>query len=501
MWRTYLAAAVVILCTPAIAFGMAYDWSNPNGGEWTDPQNWGGNNYPKYFFDLAIFSLLESYEVDASAAEDVSIAAMIVRAGDIQLRSPASMGTVLNIEGVLAPASLALMEGSLTTNDAHTIGDQASVTLYPGTALVAGASRTHALFITAGGTLRGSGGQVQGKEVRNFGMIDPGLTPGTSGDLTFSPGGLNQFAGGQLHIDLTSGGHDRVVADQAILSGRLSVALEPGYVPSEGDRFEVLSTSSAIQGQFDLISWPEGPAEFDLEYGEQSVSILVTRVAAPPASASLDIKPGSCPNMVNINSKGVTPVALMVPDEWVETEIGPEHVLLEGVAATKASWEDVSEPVEDACACEERDADGVKDLVLKFSTEELAEALGEVGDGEEVMLSLEATLPDGTVLTATDCIRVVNKSKVKAGKGSRKHSVDDAAVSSYGSTVSFRIDVAGPVRVDVFDLQGRLVERVFESTMSPGELRVQQPQGTAGGVFFYRLQTTAGTTTTKVFHR
>ena len=74
---------------------------------------------------------------------------------------------------------------------------------------------------------------------------------------------------------------------------------------------------------------------------------------------SIDIKPGSCPNSINLKSKGVVPVAVLTTDYFDAANVDPETVRLEGVAAVKWAMDDF-------------DGDGDLDLVLHFSTQELA---------------------------------------------------------------------------------------------------------------------------------
>lgn len=498
MWKTLLIGALVVFCVPSTSHAIAYDWTNPEGGTWTESVNWGSNSYPQYFWDLAVFSLPGNYEVDASTSGGVSIAAMIIRAGDVQLKAPSDMGTVLNIQGELAPASLTLSQGSLSTNDVHLIGSEGAVTLAPGTALLAGMTRAYAVSVSAGGSLFGDEASIEGNVVRNFGMIDPGMSPGESGMLTFSPGGLQQFPEGTLHIDLTGAGHDRLVVDQVSLAGKLVVALASDYIPELGDRFEIISSTQPLSTTFDLVVWPVGPAEFDIEYGPSAATIVVTYVSAPAATASLDIKPGSCPNRVNTTSRGVLPVALLLPDTISPDDVDLTHVFLQGVPVLRAGVEDVSSPVDEACSCQEREPDGVDDLVLKFDTQEVLATLGDVQDGDEIELTLEAELTDGTVLTASDCIQILKRGK-KSGKKVTASSV--RPVNSSGSRIAFRVSEPGAVKLDVFDIHGRLVKRLVEDTFEPGEFTVDGLKQAAQGVYFYRLQTRSGVTTVKVLHR
>ncbi len=68
---------------------------------------------------------------------------------------------------------------------------------------------------------------------------------------------------------------------------------------------------------------------------------------------------------------------------------------------------DVATPFDDeACICHEQGADGIDDLSLKFSTEEMTRALKLDGEsrGDTIALVLRGTLQDGSAFEGIDCI-------------------------------------------------------------------------------------------------
>ena len=87
--------------------------------------------------------------------------------------------------------------------------------------------------------------------------------------------------------------------------------------------------------------------------------------------------------------------------------------LLEGVSPLRGSYEDVASPVaEDTdCACTTEGTDGYMDLALKFETQEILSALGELIDDEMWVLHLTGNLKDGTPIEGTDCIVIKKKGK------------------------------------------------------------------------------------------
>ena len=119
---------------------------------------------------------------------------------------------------------------------------------------------------------------------------------------------------------------------------------------------------------------------------------------------AVDIKPGSCPNPINVKSNGVLPVAIVNTGFFDIEDIDPDTIQLEGVPPLRWSYEDVATPygnpcdelVVEKCECNELGPDGFVDLVLHFDTQDIVAALGEVCDGQVLVLELNAELFDGT---------------------------------------------------------------------------------------------------------
>lgn len=138
-------------------------------------------------------------------------------------------------------------------------------------------------------------------------------------------------------------------------------------------------------------------------------------------SVSVDIKPGSCPNPVNVRSGGVLPVAVLGTGEFDVAGIDVSTIRLTregyeevGVAPIRYSYEDVATPYEgaEACGCHELTGDGYTDLTLKFDRQELVETLGLTDEaGKTIPLTVTGSLLDGTVIEGSDCIWVLAKGK------------------------------------------------------------------------------------------
>jgi len=132
------------------------------------------------------------------------------------------------------------------------------------------------------------------------------------------------------------------------------------------------------------------------------------RVASVPelTFVDIDIKPQSCPNPLNVGNQGVLPVAILGSEDFDVGMIDVASIRLEGVAPIRSNYEDVATPVIDGqeCECSTEGPDGYLDLTLKFKTQRIVEAIGDVNDGDELVLELTGLLHDDTPITGADCI-------------------------------------------------------------------------------------------------
>ncbi len=139
-------------------------------------------------------------------------------------------------------------------------------------------------------------------------------------------------------------------------------------------------------------------------------------VEVKPKVMAVDIKPESCPNPINVNKRGVTPVAILGTDAFDVTTIDPESVTLEGVRALRWSIEDVGTPYAlpeepGADSCHEAGADGFADLSLKFDTQEVIDALDSKDDGEVLTLTVNGMTVGGVHYEGQDVVLILNKKK------------------------------------------------------------------------------------------
>lgn len=133
----------------------------------------------------------------------------------------------------------------------------------------------------------------------------------------------------------------------------------------------------------------------------------------PGAPTTLDIHPTSCPNPLNVKSRGVLPVAITGNEAFDVTTIDPASIQLIGVAPVRWALDDVTTAFVPAelCECSEEGPDGFEDLTVKFATQEIVAALPSFEDGDEIALTLTFELMDGTPYEIADCVWILDKRK------------------------------------------------------------------------------------------
>jgi len=155
-----------------------------------------------------------------------------------------------------------------------------------------------------------------------------------------------------------------------------------------------------------------------IDYNKLIGGIDSIAIVPEPATVdiSIDIKPGSCPNPINVKNSGVIPVAVLGSEVFNVFDIDPTSIRLADIPPLRSGYDDVATPLADSndCNCTEAGPDGFLDLVLKFEKQAIVETLGEVEDGDELVLELTGMLYDETRITGQDCIIIRAKSNQKS---------------------------------------------------------------------------------------
>jgi hypothetical protein len=169
------------------------------------------------------------------------------------------------------------------------------------------------------------------------------------------------------------------------------------------------STSTNADGYYAFVITVTGPYSVSIVEPEgylltttSPVGITVTDADVPLdfglrsfINAPVDVKPGSDVNPLNLKSNGVLPVAILGSDSMDAAMIDPASLLFNGVSPLRWSYEDVWSH------------DGYEDMVLKFSTPEIAASLGGVQSGDIVTLTMEGYLFDGTMVLGDETVWIV----------------------------------------------------------------------------------------------
>jgi hypothetical protein len=169
----------------------------------------------------------------------------------------------------------------------------------------------------------------------------------------------------------------------------------------------------------ELLGWGQDtPGHYEWYFSGQAIELQ----AIEPLPVAIDIKPCGCPNPLNVNSKGVLPVAIVGTEDLNVTHIDTATVQLMLVDPLRWAYEDACTayyPLVSKASqydCTEEGPDGFTDMTLKFDTQLIAQALDLIGgpltNGEEILVILTGNLlPEygGTPIQGEDVIRIIKK--------------------------------------------------------------------------------------------
>jgi hypothetical protein len=281
---------------------------------------------------------------------------------------------------------------------------------------------------------------------------------------------------------------------------------DPVFVVSvEPPSYENVPTPSILEFEFELCVPEEmdpGTYCFDICYladgGEVRRETYCIEVIEP--TTFVDIKPGSCPNPLNVKSQGVLPVAILGRAGLDVSIIDVSSVRLEGVAPIRSHIHDAGSPFyrrEGRCDCIQGEPDGFDDLNLKFRTQEIVAALGDIEDRDTLELYITATTLEGEELpVGYDCMVIIHNEWRKINRESDGGQGKDGLSSgqtrfgivgispnptSRQARIAYNVPEPGEVSVRIYDLAGRLVETLFAGDESAGEHTVDWDGRDAGG--------------------
>ena len=134
----------------------------------------------------------------------------------------------------------------------------------------------------------------------------------------------------------------------------------------------------------------DGPTERFL-----AMAVMDGDVSVP---VTIDIKPGSDPNSINLCSNGAVPIAILGSNSFDVNDINTDTLRFAGASVKVVGKKDPHS----LCSYEDVDDDWSGDLVCHFVTTDIA-AL----DGESTTATVNGELFDGTSFTGSDSVNIV----------------------------------------------------------------------------------------------
>lgn len=156
----------------------------------------------------------------------------------------------------------------------------------------------------------------------------------------------------------------------------------------------IVGATNGFTGQ---LAWVYEGIAYHLNISTLSDINIVITGGEVPKEISIDIKPGSYPNTINLGSNGVIPVAILSSDTFDATTVDPETVFLAGAGvAVRGKGNKYLAGQEDV------NGDGLTDLVVKLETENL-----DPGAFQNGTAILTGETSDGVEFTGSDSITIV----------------------------------------------------------------------------------------------
>ena len=203
-----------------------------------------------------------------------------------------------------------------------------------------------------------------------------------------------------------------VLSNDSYPEGQLSVVTVT-TAPSHG------TAAPDGNGTFTYTPNPDFVGSDSFEYKIcDSAALPMCDTALVSIEVAIPVSVNVIPQKLNVKKNGVLPVVVFGSADLDVRRIDPASVRLEGVAPIRSNMKDIAapgDPDEDIKSC----PDGFKDLRLKFRAQEIVAALGEVNDGQEVVLHFSASLKEEFgeyLIMGEDKVLIIKKGKPKPPK-------------------------------------------------------------------------------------
>ncbi|MHC4535193.1 MAG: hypothetical protein ACYS6K_14690 [Planctomycetota bacterium] len=222
--------------------------------------------------------------------------------------------------------------------------------------------------------------------VSQYVYVDPG------GTLNVYSGNVGMFI--VLFGDTDELQDQTVTADTTVTVYGINFAVDG--VPTEENQFiPDLYLGSFLTGTY------ENNATFNLWFISDNIPIYLEPPESDDPEITIDIKPGSDENVINLKSRGVVPVAVITTVDFNAGFINPDSVEFAGASPVRSTLCDV-------------DCDGDKDMLFLFKTQNLVDL-----DETSTEATLTAMLKGATLMsraTAGDVLEGTDKVKIMSSK-------------------------------------------------------------------------------------
>ena len=209
----------------------------------------------------------------------------------------------------------------------------------------------------------------------------------------------------------------------------------------------------------------------------------------PPVIAEIDVLPHVCPNVIGtidlveidlpraakVSPYTGLPVAILGTEALDVSSIAVSSVKLEGVAPLGWRYQDVAAPPEirkSRCDCGTAVGDGLVDLVCEFSKSAVLAALAPVNHRQRRTLVLAGQLNDGRRLAGRDCVTFLTRPDLipvtLPTRGRQRLTGSYPNPFNAATTLTYALDRAGPVRLEVYDILGRRVAIMVDGWQEAG---------------------------------
>jgi len=203
------------------------------------------------------------------------------------------------------------------------------------------------------------------------------------------------------------------------------------------------------------------------------MSNLIRYFFVRPVSLDVD------PDVINLRSEGRWITTFIEATEFGAAEIEPSSVRLEGIAPVEGKLASVSD----------RDQDGVPALELKFSRDAIASLL----TAGNQTLRITGSLLSGGRFEGSAEVRVIDPPGAPLTASVAPNPLNPSGV------LTISVPSAGPLKVKLFDSQGRLVRRLIDERLVPAGVRRitfdgrgEGSRALPSGIYFYRVETAGG---------